>query len=164
MATCSYWYVCTCSCSVTIIQTRKCQWLLSSFRSLPGEILLRHDPNALHTALSVLSHPLLYDRFDFFMLRSKLIYLLTSSTAVDDKQEVNYVSKGKWLTSNFFRILCTRNYLDRLIYLRTHRVAFLRHCVRIHIVGAFLQATSRVPRWWIGERPPDMAASCDIYK
>ena len=31
-------------------------------------------------------------------------------------------------------------------------------------VGAFLQATSRVPRWWIGERPPDMAASCDIYK
>jgi len=32
------------------------------------------------------------------------------------------------------------------------------------IVGAFLQATSRVPRWWIGERPPDMAASCDIYK
>jgi len=30
--------------------------------------------------------------------------------------------------------------------------------------GAFLQATSRVPRWWIGERPPDMAASCDIYK
>ena len=28
----------------------------------------------------------------------------------------------------------------------------------------FLQATSRVPRWWIGERPPDMAASCDIYK
>ena len=34
----------------------------------------------------------------------------------------------------------------------------------ISIVGAFLQATSRVPRWWIGERPPDMAASCDIYK
>jgi len=33
-----------------------------------------------------------------------------------------------------------------------------------HSVGAFLQATSRVPRWWIGERPPDMAASCDIYK
>ena len=32
------------------------------------------------------------------------------------------------------------------------------------IVGAFLQATSRVLRWWIGERPPDMAASCDIYK
>jgi len=32
------------------------------------------------------------------------------------------------------------------------------------IIGAFLQATSRVPRWWIGERPPDMAASCDIYK
>jgi len=32
------------------------------------------------------------------------------------------------------------------------------------LVGAFLQATSRVPRWWIGERPPDMAASCDIYK
>jgi len=31
-------------------------------------------------------------------------------------------------------------------------------------VGAFLQATSRVPRWWIWERPPDMAASCDIYK
>ena len=31
-------------------------------------------------------------------------------------------------------------------------------------VGALLQATSRVPRWWIGERPPDMAASCDIYK
>jgi len=30
--------------------------------------------------------------------------------------------------------------------------------------GAFLQATSRVPRWRIGERPPDMAASCDIYK
>ena len=30
--------------------------------------------------------------------------------------------------------------------------------------GAFLQATSRVLRWWIGERPPDMAASCDIYK
>jgi len=33
-----------------------------------------------------------------------------------------------------------------------------------YMVGAFLQATSRVPRWWIGERPPDMAASCDIYK
>jgi len=32
------------------------------------------------------------------------------------------------------------------------------------LFGAFLQATSRVPRWWIGERPPDMAASCDIYK
>jgi len=29
---------------------------------------------------------------------------------------------------------------------------------------ALLQATSRVPRWWIGERPPDMVASCDIYK
>jgi len=40
--------------------------------------------------------------------------------------------------------------------------------VFVHLVlsflGAFLQATSRVPRWWIGERPPDMAASCDIYK
>jgi len=39
--------------------------------------------------------------------------------------------------------------------------------VAIHysvLVGAFLQATSRVPRSWIGERPPDMAASCDIYK
>jgi len=34
----------------------------------------------------------------------------------------------------------------------------------IVLTGAFLQATSRVPRWWIGERPPDMAASCDIYK
>jgi len=34
----------------------------------------------------------------------------------------------------------------------------------LQAVGAFLQATSRVPRWWIGERPPDMAASCDIYK
>jgi len=33
-----------------------------------------------------------------------------------------------------------------------------------YLFGAFLQATSRVPRWWIGERPPDMAASCDIYK
>ena len=21
-----------------------------------------------------------------------------------------------------------------------------------------------ITRWWIGERPPDMAASCDIYK
>ena len=31
-------------------------------------------------------------------------------------------------------------------------------------VGALLQATSRVPRWWIGEWPPDMVASCDIYK
>ena len=30
--------------------------------------------------------------------------------------------------------------------------------------GALLQATSRVPRCWIGERPPDMVASCDIYK
>jgi len=28
-------------------------------------------------------------------------------------------------------------------------------------VGALLQATSRVPRWWIGERPPDIVASCD---
>jgi len=36
--------------------------------------------------------------------------------------------------------------------------------ITLHYVGAFLQATSRVPRWWIGERPPDMAASCDIYK
>jgi len=39
-------------------------------------------------------------------------------------------------------------------------VVFFVQC----FVGAFLQATSRVPRWWIGERPPDMAASCDIYK
>jgi len=38
------------------------------------------------------------------------------------------------------------------------------HDCRLKYVGAFLQATSRVPRWWIGERPPDMAASCDIYK
>ena len=35
---------------------------------------------------------------------------------------------------------------------------------KLEFVGAFLQATSRVPRWWIGERPPDMAASCDVYK
>ena len=38
------------------------------------------------------------------------------------------------------------------------------HTWGLSAVGAFLQATSRVPRWWIGERPPDMAASCDIYK
>ena len=31
-------------------------------------------------------------------------------------------------------------------------------------LGALLQATSRIPKWWIGERPPDMVASCDIYK
>jgi len=54
-----------------------------------------------------------------------------------------------------------------------HRHAFILWCFAEHLhcslvsvfhAEAFLQATSRVPRWWIGERPPDMAASCDIYK
>jgi len=45
------------------------------------------------------------------------------------------------------------------VYLQSHINGALKKKL-----GAFLQATSRVPRWWIGERPPDMAASCDIYK
>ena len=31
-------------------------------------------------------------------------------------------------------------------------------------VGAELQATNRVPRWRIGELPPDMEVSCKISK
>ena len=48
--------------------------------------------------------------------------------------------------------------VDKIFYI------ILYSCWGLSAVGAFLQATSRVPRWWIGERPPDMAASCDIYK
>jgi len=50
------------------------------------------------------------------------------------------------------------------ILLALYTVAQYTISMQLHKVGAFLQATSRVPRWWIGERPPDMAASCDIYK
>ena len=31
-------------------------------------------------------------------------------------------------------------------------------------LGPFCRLPAASPRWWIGERPPDMAASCDIYK
>jgi len=49
-------------------------------------------------------------------------------------------------------------------YLCSHDFIYVYLRWGLSAVGAFLQATSRVPRWWIGERPPDMAASCDIYK
>ena len=64
--------------------------------------------------------------------------------------------------------LCLRQttalWRHRLGQTRPLQVTYLHMGIFCYLVGAFLQATSRVPRWWIGERPPDMAASCDIYK
>jgi len=59
---------------------------------------------------------------------------------------------------------CAQHYYFQFLFRQLGPFCRLRWGLSAGYVGAFLQATSRVPRWWIGERPPDMAASCDIYK
>ena len=69
----------------------------------------------------------------------------------------NMIVKTFGIIQKFFKVIGVRSNL----YVRGQKIVWV---VPHPHVGAELQATNRVPRWRIGELPPDMEVSCEISR